>query len=41
MITCTDCLDDIDVETFGYHLVAGSAVCADCVEISERGNDNE
>ena len=30
--TCTDCQDKIDVETFGYHLVLGNVVCADCVD---------
>jgi hypothetical protein len=41
LITCTECLDEIDVEMFGYHLIGGEAVCADCVELNERGTDNE
>ena len=30
--TCTDCQDEIDVEVFGYHLLHGHVVCADCIE---------
>jgi hypothetical protein len=31
-VECTDCLDDIDVETFGYHIVDEYIVCAQCIE---------